>query len=345
MTMPDTTHTPRSPARLTAGAVLPGIGACLVVAAAATLVSESQRVLFGRVWLEPLVLAILLGAVARLAWTPSVRWTPGVEFSARTLLEVAIVLLGASVSGATLSSLGLEAIAVIFGLVALGIAAGYLIGRALGLNGRMALLIACGNAICGNSAIAAVAPVIDADGEDVAASIAFTAVLGILVVLCVPLLAAGLGLSATEYGFLAGLTVYAVPQVLAATASAGALATQTGAMVKLMRVLMLGPVVVALSLSGRVGARNTAPAWGRLLPWFIVGFLGMMGLRLCGVLPAPMLPILAKVSSLLTVLAMAGLGLQTQILAVARAGARTIAAVVLSFAALLAMALLVVWLL
>ena len=89
--------------------------------------------------------------------------------------------------------------------------------RLLGLPLRMSILVACGNSICGNSAIAAVAPIIDADGDDVASSIAFTAVLGVVVVLGLPLLVPLLKMSLTQYGVLAGLTVYAVPQVLAAT--------------------------------------------------------------------------------------------------------------------------------
>ena len=104
----------------------------------------------------------------------------------------------------------------------------YVICRALGLPQRMAVLVACGNSICGNSAIAAVAPVIGADGDDVASSIAFTAVLGVLVVLGLPLLVPLLRLSLTQYGVLAGLTVYAVPQVLAATLPIGALSNQVG---------------------------------------------------------------------------------------------------------------------
>ncbi len=108
----------------------------------------------------------------------------------------------------------------------------------------MAVLVACGNSICGNSAIAAVAPVIGADGEDVAASIAFTAVLGVVVVLSLPLACPLLHLSGLQYGALAGLTVYAVPQVLAAAAPLGAVAVQIGTLVKLVRVLMLGPVVL-----------------------------------------------------------------------------------------------------
>jgi uncharacterized membrane protein YadS len=98
-----------------------------------------------------------------------------------------------------------------------------MICRLLGLPQRMSILVACGNSICGNSAIAAVAPVIGADGDDIACSISFTAVLGVIVVLTLPLLVPILHLSLTQYGVLAGLTVYAVPQVLAATLPIGAL--------------------------------------------------------------------------------------------------------------------------
>ena len=138
----------------------------------------------------------------------------------------------------------------------LAIVASYAICRVLGLPPRMAILVACGNAICGNSAIAAVAPVIGADSKDVVAAIAFTAVLGVLMVLGLPLFIPLAGLSEHQYGTLAGLTVYAVPQVLAATVPVGILATQVGTLVKLVRVLMLGPVVVAFSL------HRAAPAGG-----------------------------------------------------------------------------------
>src|SRR3546814_8154148 len=103
------------------------------------------------------------------------------------------------------------------------------------------MLIACGNAICGNSAIAAVAPVIDAESDDVAAAIGFTAVLGVVVVLAMPGLAALAGFEGAKAGALAGLTVYAVPQVLAAAAPMGPAAVQMGTLVKLTRVLTLGP--------------------------------------------------------------------------------------------------------
>ena len=330
--------------------IAPGLALAAAVAAAAYALASVEQRLFGHPWLEPLVLAILLGAAVRNVWSPGARWTPGVDFGAKTVLEIAVVLLGASVSAATLSSLGVVVVAGIFLLVVVGIIVGFGLGRALGLNPRMALLVACGNAICGNSAIAAVAPVIDADGDEVAASIAFTAVLGVVVVLTLPLLGVLLQMSTLQFGALAGLTVYAVPQVLAAAAPFGPAAAQTGTVVKLVRVLMLGPVVFALSLiAGRTGRgrkdQARTPGLHRLVPWFIVGFLVMIGLRSLGLIPQAALPWLASASGLLTVIAMAALGLQTDIRAVARAGGRVAAAVVLSLAALLGLALLLIGLL
>jgi uncharacterized integral membrane protein (TIGR00698 family) len=240
-------------------------------------------------------------------------------------------------------------------VVALAIGCSYGIGRLLGLPHRMATLIACGNSICGNSAIAAVAPIIGADGEDVAASIAFTAVLGVVVVLTLPLTVPLLHLSGLQYGALAGLTVYAVPQVLAATAPVGAVAVQLGTLVKLVRVLMLGPVVLGLSLLTRrlrdeadeAAPQVTAgerPAPGRLalhklVPWFIVGFIVLAGLRSAGLIPSASLAPIASVANLLTVISMAALGLGTDLRVVARAGGRVTAAVTASLLVLGAISL------
>lgn len=317
-----------------------GILLCLAVTLAAVGLTSLEQYLTGGVWLETLVLAILLGAGVRAAWTPGPRFNAGIAFSAKTLLEIAVVLLGASVSAATLSSLGVALVFGIFALVALTIVIGFAIGRMLGLNTRMALLIACGNAICGNSAIAAVAPVIDADGEEVATSIAFTAVLGVVAVLILPILGGLLSMTDMQYGVLAGLSVYAVPQVLAAAVPFGLVAIQTGTVVKLVRVLMLGPVILVLSLlfRGRTGPAGPK-GLHRLLPWFIVGFVLMIGLRSLDLIPQTLLLPIAATSSLLTVISMAALGLQTDIRSVARAGGRAIGTVTLSLVALVLLGL------
>jgi uncharacterized integral membrane protein (TIGR00698 family) len=310
--------------------LLPGILLCLAITGGAMLLARAEADFGGSVWLEPLVLAILLGTLVRTIWEPGPRWRPGSAFCGKTLLEIAIVLLGASVSAKAVAASGFALLIGIAAAVDLAILGGVLIGRLLGLPRRMGILVACGNAICGNSAIVAVAPVIGADAGEVAAAIAFTAVLGVAVVLSLPLIALRLHLSTMQSGVFAGLVVYAVPQVLAATAPLGPAAVQIGTLVKLVRVLMLGPVILMLSLiAGRRpgGARISA---SRLVPWFILGFLAMAALRSLGALPEAILPPMAQVSTFFTVVSMAALGLATDLRAVARAGPRVTAAVTFS---------------
>jgi uncharacterized integral membrane protein (TIGR00698 family) len=330
--------------------VLPGLGLCIAVTMSAAGLEAIERRLFGRAWLESLVLAILLGAAIRTTWTAGARWRSGIDFSAKWLLEIAVVLLGASVSAATILSAGPALLFGIAGVVIVAIAISYGLGRLYGLPHRMATLVACGNSICGNSAIAAVAPLIGADGEDVAASIAFTAVLGVAAVLGLPLLAHLLRMSPLQFGAFAGLTVYAVPQVLAATAPLGSVAIQVGTLVKLVRVLMLGPVCLALSLITprlREEPDEAAPsvtagdrprpgrlAVHKLVPWFILGFLALVAARSLGAVPHAALTPMAQAASLLTVISMAALGLGTDLRAVAQAGGRVTAAVVSSLLAL-----------
>ena len=316
--------------------LLPGILLCVAVTLAAIALERIEVFFVGQPYLEALVLAILLGVALRTAWTPGSRWNEGINFSAKFVLEFAIVLLGASVSITMIAALGSLVILGIACIVVLAIGTSYFISRFLGLPQRMSILIACGNSICGNSAIAAVAPVIGADAEDIASSISFTAVLGVLVVLGLPFLVPILQLSLTQYGVLAGLTVYAVPQVLAATLPIGALSNQVGTVIKLVRVLMLGPVVLGLSLL----VNRVKPAHDRLhrrklrfnelVPWFIIGFLVVLAVRSVGLIPQSVVPAITSVAALLTTIAMAALGLGVDIRVVARSGARVTLAVTVS---------------
>jgi uncharacterized integral membrane protein (TIGR00698 family) len=314
--------------------ILPGAGLCIAITVVAMLLQVVEVHFAGQPYLEALVLAILLGVAIRTVWKPGPRWHPGINFSAKFVLEFAIVMLGASVSAATIMALGPALIIGIASIVAVAIGTSYLICRALGLKQRLAILIACGNSICGNSAIAAVAPVIGADGDDIASSISFTAVLGVVVVLGLPLLVPVLNLSLTQYGVLAGLTVYAVPQVLAATLPIGALSNQVGTVIKLVRVLMLGPVVLGFSLlmsqAGPHSRPNRRLRLHEFVPWFIVGFLILLLARSLGLIPPSVLPAITRAAALLTTIAMAALGLGVDIRVVARTGVRVTLAVTAS---------------
>ncbi|MBE9606099.1 putative sulfate exporter family transporter [Acetobacteraceae bacterium H6797] len=319
--------------------LLPGILLCVAVSAAAKLLEMGEHALFGNSWLEALVLAILLGTAIRSTLPLPAVTKPGIVFSSKMLLEIAIVLLGASITVESIIHAGPALVGAVVLVVFLSLAAGYAIGRALGLNARLATLVACGNSICGNSAIAAAAPVIDARSDEVASAISFTAVLGVGVVLLLPVAQVVSGLSATQYGVMAGLTVYAVPQVLAAASPMGTLAIQIGTLIKLVRVLMLGPVLMLLGVvNGRAG--NARAPFSKLVPWFILGFLLLMAIRSLGLIPEAALPVLRTASTTLTIVAMAALGLTVDIRAVAHAGGRVIAAATLSilFLAVLAVA-------
>ncbi len=335
--------------------LLPGVLLCIGVTLLAALLQIAEQRLVGQAYIEALVLAILIGVAVRSLWHPGALWFPGIQFSAKLLLEIAVMLLGASVSVRTVLAIGVPMLVGIAAIVAVALAVSYGISRALGLKQRMAILVACGNSICGNSAIVAVAPVIGADADEIASSIAFTAILGVAVVLGLPLLVPLLGLSLTQYGVLAGLTVYAVPQVLAATLPIGALSNQVGTMVKLVRVLMLGPVVLGLSLITRrlrdetdeaaphvtAGDRPkpSRPALHELVPWFIVAFLLVAALRSLGLIPTALLAPTVSLANLLTTISMAALGLGVDIRVVARAGLRVSAAVTLSLVVLGAISL------
>ena len=333
---------PAPPSRWNPRPLLPGLALAAALTLAAWALQTLEVRLFGHAVVEALVLAILLGMIVRTAWTPPARAEPGIKFAGKQVLETAIVLLGASVDLPLLLRAGAPLVVAIVTVVAAGLAAGYGIGRALGLNPRLATLIACGNAICGNSAIAAVAPVIGASKEDVASSIAFTAVLGVVVVLTLPLLMPVLGLSEYQYGALAGMTVYAVPQVIAATFPVGRLAGEVGTLVKLVRVLLMGPVILFFTFRARkVGEQKMKVA--SVVPWFIAGFLVLAAARSLGVIPAEVAGPVREVSRWMTVLAMAALGLGVDLRVLGRVGPRVVAAVIGSLIVLITLSATLIW--
>ncbi|HWX62229.1 YeiH family protein [Bradyrhizobium sp.] len=328
---------------------LPGVLLCAGVTALALTAQALELRGLGHPYVEALVLAILFGAVLRAVWTPVLGFQAGIAFSAKQLLELAVMLLGASLDLTLVTKSGLALLVVIVAVVLASLGASYGVSRMLGLPNKLAILVACGNSICGNSAIAAVAPVIGAGSADVGAAISFTAILGVLTVIGLPLLVSLVGLTATQYGILAGLTVYAVPQVLAATLPVGLVATQMGTFVKLGRVLLLGPVVVALSLLFRKQTRARDDSGGgsalaslTWVPWFVPAFLALAGLRSAGLIPQGLTQPIATAAAVLTIISMAALGLNVDLRLLARIGARVTAAVTLSLAFLIAISLVVV---
>jgi len=316
----------------------PGVILAVIVSAIAVAGGALETRLVGRPVIEPLVLAIVVGMVVRSSVGEMPRAHAGVRFMAKQVLEVAVCLLGATMDVPKLFASGPQLAAGIVVLVCVALAAGYGIGRVAGLSPRLSVLVASGNAICGNSAIAAVAPVIGADHEDVAASIALTAVFGVGVVLALPLVIPIARLSDQQYGILAGLTVYSVPQVLAAAFAVSAVSGQVATVVKLARVLMLGPVVTFFA----VRAHRTSSArlsLFTLVPWFVLGFVVLATLRSAGVIPSSAADAAKVVASWLTIGAMAALGLSVDVRSVRAVGGRVVISVATSLFVLIALAL------
>lgn len=301
----------------------------LATAALLLAAAEEERLL-GQPLIEALVLALLLGVVVRNVARPL--WVtvlnPGATLASKQILEVGVALLGATVSFPTLLAAGPALLVLVVGGVAGTLAIGFALGRLLALSVKLSVLVAVGNAICGNSAIAAVAPVIRADKKDVASSIALTAVIGVCLVLGLPLLIVPLTLDHYQYGVLAGMSVYAVPQVVAAAFPVSQISGEVATLVKLTRVLLLGPVVVLMGLLFR-GERGAAKhGVSAYIPWFITGFLLLALVRSVGLLPPVIADSAATLSRLLTILAMAGRGFGVRLAGIRAVGRRVAIAIV-----------------
>ena len=340
------------------GRVLPGLALCLGIAIIPDLLKRFGLELEGRPFLDPVVLAILLGASIRWIWCPGPLWEQGITCGAKLLLEMSVVLLGASIDAAALTRLGPLLVLSVGAIVTAAATASYALGRACGLPPRLSVLVACGNSICGNAAIGAVAPMIGADARDMTAAVSFTAVLGLGVVVCLPGVIHLLDLTSAQYGELAGLTVYSVPQVLAATLPVSILSSQVGTMIKLLRVAMLGPMVVILSclmasrrrqevrrnprsVAGQDGPFLLTPV-ATLVPWFLVGFVALASCRSLGLLPSNVLGPIGSTGHLLTIVSMAALGLNVDLRMLARCGNRIAMAVSGSLVVLFVMSITVV---
>lgn len=301
----------------------PGVG-LVWCAGAAGMAFLAGRLLPG---LSPLLLAIVFGvAVSGFGLVPDAA-RPGLGFASRRLLRVGVGLLGLQLALTDILALGPGMLFVIVAVVVVGITTTLAVGRLLRVDARQTLLIACGFSICGAAAVAAVDGVVDAEEEEVAAAVGLVVVFGTVMIPAVPLLGGLLGLSGTQIGLWAGASIHEVAQVVAAAGTLGAGALGVAVVVKLGRVLMLGPVlaVVGYVERRRLSAAGASAARPPLVPWFVVGFLAMAALRTTGWVPAPVIDGVALVEGLLLAMAMFALGCGVQWRGVKALGVRPVA--------------------
>jgi len=238
----------------------------------------------------------------------------------KKLLRVGIVLLGFSVSFASITALGLPVIAVVaVSLVATLVFTTWL-GRRMGLSPARSLLVGTGTAICGASAIAAMEDTARADEEDVTAAIAMVTLFGTLALVLLPLLHGPLGLTDAQFGTWAGASVHEVGQVVAAASPAGAAVVAIAVVVKLARVVMLAPVVAVVSLVQRITRPASSNEAGRtpLVPLFVLGFLACVALRSTGLVPEAALGGIANVQVAALGAALFGMGCSVKVASLLR---------------------------
>lgn len=294
-----------------------GIAVVLTLATAARLVSS---------WLPPVVNEITLGVILGIALGNLSRLhtaiLQGVAFMKGTPFRLGIALLGAGLSFGDVMGTGAAALSAILVCVAFVLTVVLVLGRAANLPGRLIILIGVGTAICGNSAIAATAPVIDAKDDDVSFAVGTITLFGVLAVLVYPMVGALLGLSDSQFGHWAGLAVNDTSQVAAAGFAYSTQAGEIATVVKLTRNILILPMVVAVaalyrrsqpSASAHDEERSPWRQVGSVVPLFVLGFLALAALNSLGGIPAHASLLMREAAKVLILTALVSIGLTTNL--------------------------------
>ncbi len=312
-TRPDATRPDATWADATrAGRLWPGLLVCGLVALAAQFLSEHYGA-------PAMLMALLLGLALHFLVEEGARARPGVEFSARVVLRVGVALLGARISVAVFAELGWGVLALMVLALAATLAAGYLGARALGRGWRLAILTSGSVAICGASAamaIAAVLPRGPSSERDLSFTVFGVTLLSTLAMVVYPILAGLLGMDARSTGIFLGGTIHDVAQVVGAGFSVSEPVGETATTVKLIRVSLLAPFVLGLTLALRALELERDRAGGRappLVPGFVLAFLALAVVNSLGLLPGIVQEAAWAVSRWAMLAAIAAVGIRTEL--------------------------------
>lgn len=291
----------------TSAGAMPG----LVLVAMITSVAYSARGLSGLTLFSPMILAVVAGMIYSNVLGVPAHAKAGIAFSQKRLLRFAIVLLGFQLTLGQVAGIGLGGV----GIVAATLGATFLftvtLGRLIGVDRKLAQLIAAGTSICGASAIVATNIVTDARDEDVTYAVAAITLFGTVAMLGFPVLAPVLGLDQHAFGLWAGASIHEVAQVIGAGFQNGTLAGETATVAKLTRVAMLAPMVIALGLMARRGtdASGAKPP----MPWFVAAFVAVVALNSLVAIPTQLHTAIALAAQIMLTMGLAAMGLQADI--------------------------------
>lgn len=301
------------------GRLIPGFVLAIVLAA----IAKGLEALLPIHLIGASVIALFLGMILNAIWQPTPLVGEGLKFTSKKILKFAIILLGASLNITVVLQVGKLSLCVMCFTLLTCFGGGYFIGRALKINWKLSNLISAGTGICGGSAIAAIAPVIDADDTDIAYAISATFLFDMAMILLFPIMGRALGLSDMAYGLWAGTAVNDTSSVVAAGYAFSEAAGDFATMVKLTRTLSIIPTVIVFALiaarlkrkealeTGNAEAAGKRVKFAKIIPWFILGFLALTAINSIGWIPATVSSGMKNVSKFLMVAALAAIGLNT----------------------------------
>lgn len=301
--------------------LLPGLAAAALVALVARVIAQGLPAAFGEV-----LIAVLFGIVVANTGLLPAASAAGLRFSVQRVLRLGIILLGARLSLGDVAEIGTGALGLVLATMTLAFAFALLAGRLASLPPRLALLIGVGTAVCGNSAIVATAPVIDADEREVSFAVATITIFGTLAVFLYPLIGHALALSSAAFGLWTGVAVNDTSQVVAASTAYSSEARDIATVVKLVRNTLMAPLIVVIAwwwarrapvVTGEVRAGAL-----RAFPLFVLGFVFMAALRTAGLIDQPLAQPIDEVAKACILMALAAVGLSTRLVQLRTIGPR-----------------------
>ena len=305
------------------GLFMLGVAICFAVAGLSVFV---EKLIPGEL-LGASIIALFMGTIINSFFHPA--WMkPALKFTSKKILKGAIILLGATLSVNTIMSVGKMTFFVMIFTFAMCFGGGFFIRKLFGLNWKLSNLISAGTGICGGSAVAAIAPVIDADDKDIAFAMSSTFLFDMVMIALYPLMGKALGMSDIAYGIWAGTSVNDTASVVASGYAFSEVAGDFATMVKLTRTIAIIPTVLVFAYIGtrikqkELKATNSGQKVNiiKIIPWFIGGFLLLAILNSAGYIPQAVSGIIKGTSKFLMVTALAAIGLGTSITDFKKAG-------------------------
>ena len=305
------------------GMFILGIAICIAVAILSIML---EKLIPGDL-LGSSIIALFMGTIINIFFHPN--WIkPALKFTSKKILKAAIILLGASLSVNTIMSVGKMTFFVMVFTFAMCFGGGYFVRKLFGLNWKLSNLISAGTGICGGSAVAAIAPVIDADDKDIAFALSSTFLFDMIMVALYPIMGTVLGMSDIAYGIWAGTSVNDTASVVASGYAFSEAAGDFATMVKLTRTIAIIPTVLVFAYIGtrikqkelQTGSDGKKVNILKIIPWFIGGFLALAIANSVGVIPLEISNIMKGASKFLMVTALAAIGLGTSIADFKKAG-------------------------